>query len=87
MSVDPISTTSRTGTTSSPSSTTTTTNTTAPTNQSVAPAAPSWNCGGNLYNCPDFSSCSEMWSYWNTCPGDPSDLDGDSDGVPCESQC
>lgn len=46
-----------------------------------------WNCSGNRYNCGDFSSCSAMRSYWNACPGDPSDLDGNNDGVPCESQC
>jgi len=52
----------------------------------AAPPAPSpaagWNCVGNLHNCGDFSSCDEVMSYWNTCPGDPSRLDGDNDGVP-----
>lgn len=46
-----------------------------------------WNCTGNIYNCSDFSSCAEVMSYWNACPGDPSRLDGDHDGVPCESLC
>jgi micrococcal nuclease len=46
-----------------------------------------WNCVGNLYNCDDFSSCEEVMSYWETCPGDPSRLDGDHDGRPCESLC
>jgi len=46
-----------------------------------------WNCHGNLYNCGDFSSCAQVMSYWNACPGDPSRLDGDRDGVPCESLC
>lgn len=46
-----------------------------------------WNCIGNIYNCSDFSSCAEVMSYWNACPGDPSRLDGDHDGVPCESLC
>ncbi len=46
-----------------------------------------WNCIGNIYNCSDFSSCAEVMSYWNACPGDPSRLDGDNDGVPCESLC
>lgn len=51
------------------------------------PSEPTWNCIGNLYNCDDFSSCDEVMSYWNACPGDPSRLDGDHDGVPCESLC
>jgi micrococcal nuclease len=46
-----------------------------------------WNCSGNLYNCGDFSSCAQVMSYWNACPGDPSLLDGDHDGVPCEALC
>jgi endonuclease YncB( thermonuclease family) len=46
-----------------------------------------WNCIGNIYNCSDFSSCGEVMSYWNACPGDPSRLDGDHDGRPCESLC
>jgi micrococcal nuclease len=48
---------------------------------------PSWSCVGNLYNCGDFSSCEEVMSYWQACPGDPSRLDGDHDGRPCESLC
>jgi micrococcal nuclease len=48
---------------------------------------PAWNCNGNLYNCDDFSSCAQVMSYWKACPGDPSRLDGDHDGVPCESLC
>jgi micrococcal nuclease len=51
------------------------------------PSEPTWNCIGNLYNCDDFSSCDEVMSYWTACPGDPSRLDGDNDGVPCESLC
>jgi micrococcal nuclease len=47
----------------------------------------SWNCVGNLYNCGDFSSCEEVMSYWQACPGDPSRLDGDHDDKPCESIC
>lgn len=46
-----------------------------------------WNCTGNQYNCGDFSTCSEVMSYWNACPGDPSDLDRDGDGRPCETLC
>jgi micrococcal nuclease len=51
------------------------------------PSEPTWNCIGNLYNCGDFSSCDKVMSYWNACPGDPSRLDGDHDGRPCESLC
>ena len=46
-----------------------------------------WNCSGNLYNCGAFSSCAQVMSYWSVCPGDPSRLDGDHDGRPCESLC
>ena len=49
--------------------------------------APAWNCSGNRYNCGDFASCEEVMSYWYACPGDPSWLDGDNDGRPCESLC
>jgi micrococcal nuclease len=44
-------------------------------------------CVGNIYNCDDFSSCAEVMAYWNACPGDPSRLDGDHDGRPCEALC
>ncbi|MCJ7619220.1 MAG: thermonuclease family protein [Anaerolineae bacterium] len=56
----------------------------------VAPAptpGPGWDCVGNIYDCGDFSSCDEVMSYWQACPGDPSRLDGDHDGRPCESLC
>jgi hypothetical protein len=62
--------------------------------QPVAPAAPpqspipasQWVCTGDRYNCSDFRNRTELMSYWNTCPGDPSNLDGnDNDGIPCES--
>lgn len=46
-----------------------------------------WNCNGDVYNCGDFSTCAEVMSYFNTCPGDQSDLDGNENGVPCESLC
>jgi len=46
-----------------------------------------WDCSGDLYNCPDFSSCEEVMDYFRACPGDPSRLDKDKDGVPCESLC
>jgi hypothetical protein len=47
-----------------------------------------WDCSGNFYNCSteDFANMDEMYSYFNSCPGDPSGLDGnDNDGLPCES--
>jgi hypothetical protein len=51
-----------------------------------APAS-DWACGGNVYDCGDFSSCAGVMSYFSACPGDPSKLDGDNDGVPCENLC
>jgi hypothetical protein len=56
--------------------------------QPPPPPQTTWNCSGDIYNCGDFSTCSDMYSYWNACPGDPSGLDGnDNDGRPCESRC
>lgn len=52
--------------------------------QPVQPAS-QWSCGGDSYNCSDFSSRAELMSYFNACPGDPSRLDNNNDGVPCES--
>ena len=46
-----------------------------------------WDCSGDLYNCSDFDSCEKVMEYFLACPGDPSRLDGDKDGVPCESLC
>jgi hypothetical protein len=43
---------------------------------------------GNAYNCSNFNSCQELLPYWVRCwRGDPSRLDRDRDGVPCESIC
>lgn len=56
-----------------------------PPSTSVPPAQPQWVCGGDQYNCSDFRNRTELMSYFNTCPGDPSKLDGNNDGVPCES--
>ncbi len=50
-----------------------------------APVAHQWNCSGDRYNCRDFASRAELMSYFNACPGDPSRLDNNNDGVPCES--
>lgn len=47
-----------------------------------------WNCNGNLYNCPFFENrCGDLAAYWAACPGDPSKLDDDKDGRPCELTC
>lgn len=35
----------------------------------------------------DAMSDESVMSYCLACPGDPSRLDGDKDGVPCESLC
>ena len=44
-------------------------------------------CSSNVYNCGDFSSCSEAMNVFNYCSGDIHKLDGDDDGIPCESLC
>jgi hypothetical protein len=59
--------------------------TAVPPEQPLLPTTPAWNCIGNRYNCGHFKTCEELMSYWNACPGDPSRLDGDNDGIPCES--
>lgn len=68
-----------------------------PVGQNVSPVqptqpilvAPQWDCSGDRYNCdsPEFNTCNVIWSYFNTCPGDPSKLDGNNDGIPCNSRC
>jgi hypothetical protein len=60
---------------------------TVPAALSTPPPASTWNCTGDQYNCSDFSTCDELMSFWNTCPHDPSRLDRDGDGHPCESLC
>jgi hypothetical protein len=56
-------------------------------NQSVVPveSARTWDCSGDYYNCDSFGSRAEMRSYFEQCPGDPSNLDGNADGQYCES--
>jgi len=44
-------------------------------------------CSGNIYNCGDFSSCSEVMAVFNSCSYDVNKLDRDNDGIPCESLC
>lgn len=48
----------------------------------------SYDCSSNLYNCADFSSRSEAQEAFEYCGGPGSDihrLDGDNDGLACES--
>lgn len=49
-------------------------------------ARPSYSCAGDFYNCENFSSRQALMDYWNACPGDPSGLDRDVDGLPCERE-
>ena len=53
----------------------------------VKTTTPKTNCSSNTYNCGDFSSCSEVMAVFNACSSDVHRLDGDDDGVPCESLC
>lgn len=39
----------------------------------------------NIYNCSDFSTQEEAQAVYNSDPSDPNRLDGDSDGIACES--
>ncbi len=40
---------------------------------------------GNAYNCGDFANYAQAKAYFDAVPGDPSKLDADNDGIPCES--
>jgi cold shock CspA family protein len=44
---------------------------------------PKFRCAGKVY-CSEMTSCEEATFYLRSCPG--TKLDGDSDGIPCESQ-
>jgi len=44
-------------------------------------------CSSDYYNCGDFSLCSEVMEIFEYCGGDVHGLDGDNDGVPCETLC
>jgi len=49
---------------------------------------PSFTCSYNAYNCPDFSTHREAQSVFEACGGVSNDvhrLDGDDDGIACES--
>lgn len=47
------------------------------------PIYSSYRCNGKTY-CSEMASCEEAKFYQNSCPG--TKMDGDGDGVPCESQ-
>jgi len=49
-------------------------------------ARPAYSCAGDLYNCDSFGDRQALMDYWNACPGDPSGLDRDVDGLPCERE-
>ncbi|MDX1990954.1 MAG: SH3 domain-containing protein [bacterium] len=54
--------------------------------QPISPApAQQWVCTGDVYNCGNFQDRTTLMSYFLTCPGDPSKLDENGDGIPCES--
>jgi cold shock CspA family protein len=42
-----------------------------------------YSCAGKVY-CPEMTSCDEARFYQRNCPG--TKMDGDGDGIPCESQ-
>lgn len=42
-----------------------------------------YSCSGKTY-CSEMTSCEEAMFYLNNCPG--TKMDGDGDGIPCESQ-
>jgi hypothetical protein len=49
----------------------------------VVPASSPYTCDGRT-RCPQMSSCDEATYFINHCPN--TTMDGDGDGVPCESQ-
>jgi len=58
--------------------------TTAPASNRVLPApAPTFRCDGRQH-CSQMRSCQEATFFIRNCPG--TKMDGDNDGVPCESQ-
>ncbi|MEO5812095.1 MAG: cold shock domain-containing protein [Rhodanobacter sp.] len=50
---------------------------------SPTPRAQVFDCDGRT-RCPQMTSCAEATYFLNNCPG--TTMDGDGDGVPCESQ-
>jgi micrococcal nuclease len=65
------------------------TSTPQPTQTSAtAPQTSSCDCSGNLYNCSDFSTHNQAQACFEACGGVSNDvhrLDGDNDGIACES--
>jgi micrococcal nuclease len=55
----------------------------APVAAALAPARGKYNCDGRSY-CSQMTSCAEATWFLNNCPGVK--MDGDRNGVPCESQ-
>lgn len=53
----------------------------APEPMAAQPA--SFNCDGRTY-CSQMTSCAEATFFLKNCPG--TKMDGDNDGIPCESQ-
>lgn len=49
----------------------------------VVPEQTTYSCNGKVY-CSEMTSCEEAKFYLRNCPG--TKLDGDGDGIPCESQ-
>jgi len=47
------------------------------------PAVSKYRCEGKT-RCPEMRSCEEAMFYLNNCPG--TTMDGDGDGIPCETQ-
>jgi hypothetical protein len=56
----------------------------APPTATSAPATGGYR-SGNAYNCGDFTNYAAAKAYFDAIPGDPSKLDSDNDGIPCES--
>ncbi len=56
----------------------------APTVVQPTPSEPEY-LPGDAYNCGDFATYAEAKAYFDAVSGDPSQLDGDGDGIPCES--
>ncbi|MCK5412828.1 MAG: thermonuclease family protein [Candidatus Pacebacteria bacterium] len=53
-----------------------------------APVSDQYNCSSNVYNCTDFSTHAEAQSAFESCGGTANDihrLDGDNNGIACES--
>jgi cold shock CspA family protein len=55
----------------------------APSAQPIAPSAPSFRCDGRT-QCSQVNSCEEAKFFLRNCPN--TQMDGDRDGIPCESQ-